>query len=747
MKKFWRIFLMAFLLVGLITACDDETYEEPLDEEESSFFEEDAENEPDTFEEDEEANADEPERVVEEDIYTHSSGRFSLVPFSDEFEEDEYGVYFYDNDTSFYVMFFENVDELTKSTADDQAGLFLELLVDEFDLTQFAGVVDEYSFEAEFDYSFEDENGDTFEGQGTILLTQDADFNTYALILFSDNAGQKWSAAVDSFFTYTFEMDVAENSGGNSSSSSNSNSSSSSSSSAAAGGTDSGFRPTTDGFSFENYGNEGSVVNLTAAEMERMFGPAVCANKKNGQCTLTPPAKQWMKQMNEYMDGGHCEGMAVLSTLFFYDQQNPADFGNSTPYKLKFNGNEKLQREIAYWFVTQGTYPGGEEKVNSSPAAVVKQLQETFAQGDNAQEWWVMGIYQEDFSGGHAITPYAVKDMGNGVYHVLVYDNNWPGDERYVKVNTKNNTWEYEAAINPDEDSELYKGDEDTETLEIVSVSPRLVTQDCEFCSGKGATTGRPAGVAAFQTDSGFNEIWLVGPTNLLIEDENGNRLGYDGTQFVNEIPGAEGRNMRFLQTSVWDVDNEPVYRVPVGVKFTITVDASLLTEPSTSSVAMIGPGYNLVVQDIYLDPGTKDTITVSPDGSQLSYKTEYNDAPDMIFGVETEEADYEFIVAALDIEAGAEFFVNLDLENGSLNINTTGTKEYGIYEIVMYRVDDEDEQWFNNNDIYLEPNDTAYLLFSEWEGPGSSMFIDIDYSSDGSVDETIELIDELTEE
>lgn len=135
--------------------------------------------------------------------------------------------------------------------------------------------------------------------------------------------------------------------------------------------------------------------------------------------------------------------------------------------------------------------------------------------------------------------------------------------------------------------------------------------------------------------------------------------------------------------------------------------------------------------------------ITISPDGSQLAYSAEYNDAPDMIFGVETPGADYEFIVAALDIEAGAEFVVELDTEKGQLSINTDNTTEYGIYEIVMNRIDEKGEFWFNNNDIYLEPGDTAYLLYSEWEGPGNSIFIDIDYGSDGSIDETIELIDE----
>jgi hypothetical protein len=118
-----------------------------------------------------------------------------------------------------------------------------------------------------------------------------------------------------------------------------------------------------------------------------------------------------------------------------------------------------------------------------------------------------------------------------------------------------------------------------------------------------------------------------------------------------------------------------------------------------------------------------------------------------MIFGVVTPEADYEFIVAALDIEVGTEFTVKLDLEQGDLSINTNSAIDYGTYEIVMDRIDDDGEQWFSNDDIYLEPGDTAYLNFLEWDGPGSSMYIDIDYGSDNTLDETIELPDEYEAE
>ena len=60
----------------------------------------------------------------------------------------------------------------------------------------------------------------------------------------------------------------------------------------------SGFDPSVDAFGFENYGGEPGTVNLTTVEMQRMYGDEVCANLADG-CTLSPPARQWMEQMNQ----------------------------------------------------------------------------------------------------------------------------------------------------------------------------------------------------------------------------------------------------------------------------------------------------------------------------------------------------------------------------------------------------------------------------------------------------------------
>jgi hypothetical protein len=111
------------------------------------------------------------------------------------------------------------------------------------------------------------------------------------------------------------------------------------------------------GFAFENYGNEKNYWQLTPTEVERMFGERVCLSKINDECILTPLGEQWMKQKNEIMGNGHCDGMAALSLLFYLNQLKVEDFGGSSVNSLQLEGNQRLQREIAYWWATQATEP------------------------------------------------------------------------------------------------------------------------------------------------------------------------------------------------------------------------------------------------------------------------------------------------------------------------------------------------------------------------------------------------------
>lgn len=505
---------------------------------------------------------------------------------------------------------------------------------------------------------------------------------------------------------------------------------------------DLGFRPDIDGFSFENYGGQGET-NLTSNDLWRMFGDRACASIQDDQCELTPPGEQWLQQINEAMTGGHCEGMAVLSKLFYIGQADVGAFGASSVPELEIAGNELLQREIAYWWATQATQPARSGIVEQTPSGVVNTLLTSFAAGPSGSDQYALGIYMRDHTGGHAITPYAVEDRGDGIYWIMVYDNNYPGQARAIEVDTNNDTWSYSGSTNPAEAEGYYEGDASTFTLELAPIEPRLAQQECPFCDEP--ASARVSGLMFQANQTEYNEIWLEGDADLLITDIEGRSVGFKDGIFVNEIDGSLS-NANKYGVSVWDVNAEPVYYIPTTIDFTISIDGTQLSEPSNTTLTMIGPGYALEVSDIILEPGQVDTLDVSPDGSLISYRTESGETPFLLVAVETDGADYQFGVYGEAMAPGEALNLSLDTREGWLSVDTIDNSESGSYSLLVSRYDEQGEQVFGAEGISLDPDDVLYVDYLLWPGNGEAMSLDLDIGGDGTVDETLQ-VDDITDE
>jgi hypothetical protein len=86
-----------------------------------------------------------------------------------------------------------------------------------------------------------------------------------------------------------------------------------------------GFSVKRDGFSFENFGGTFNDSRVSTDTIVRMFGKeAACVDARTA-CVLKPGAAAWARSVNEAMDAGRCEGMAVTSQLFFMGVLKPQD--------------------------------------------------------------------------------------------------------------------------------------------------------------------------------------------------------------------------------------------------------------------------------------------------------------------------------------------------------------------------------------------------------------------------------------
>lgn len=526
---------------------------------------------------------------------------------------------------------------------------------------------------------------------------------------------------------------------------------------------DSGFRPGANGFSFENYGNDIEPVNLTAAEMRRLFGDGVCADLDEGSedesCLLTPAAEEYMDQANEVMGGGHCEGMAVLSLLFYVNGQSPSAFGGDDVTSLD-QANELLQREIAYWFITQSTTPASEGITNGeTPSAIVDMLIEAFETGYKSPDAvsYTLGIYAPGFRDGHAITPYAIIDRGDDVVWIMVYDNNYPDEERFVEVNRAENTWSYIGSTNPSEEENEYQGDAETGTLELALTAPRLGLQECSFCLDT-ETSDQPeqttptliptqedeSEVEAEDTD--FIEVHFEGEGDLLIVGASEDDLiGYVEGEFINTFPGADFTPRKSTLT---EDDPEPIYMIPAGLEFTITLtgvedpDADEAAADETSAIVLFGPGYVLEVSEIILTPGETDLLYVSDDNVGLTYVPAGVESPWLTIGLETESDDYLFTIKGTEIEQDGLINFYIDAEAQQLVLDTTGNLEAGTYTLEFDRRGEDGESVFSAEDVPLDPDDTIYVNYATWTGENGTLELEIDAGGDGEIDETVTLSD-----
>jgi len=504
---------------------------------------------------------------------------------------------------------------------------------------------------------------------------------------------------------------------------------------------DLGFRPEVNGFQFENYGKS-DAKNLTPAEVQRIYGDSVCASKTNDQCTLTPPAEQWMTQQNQAMDGGHCFGFSVTALRLFAGLIKPADYGGTTAIDLPLSGNEALQREIAYSFVFQGFDPVRNGVIAGTPNEVLDKLIAILKAGPQAPDIYTIGFFRADGQGGHAVTPFAVENRGNGVYAVSIYDNNYPKETRAILFDRNANTWNYTTTTNPAEPTSDYRGTADSKSLFLFPTTPGLSQQACTFCAG--STSGSQGSMLAAAATQ-YNELYLDGDpavhAHLLLTDESGKQYGYlpDG-KFVTDLPGVKSER---TFSGLDDDTPEPTYFVPTGKAFQVTIDGTPLKEADLTDVTLIGPGYDLGVFDIGLDPGQQDTLSFAADGNGLSYQTESSESPSIVFGVQLDGADFEFEVKGVDVAGGGTINANLETKDGWLTIDTDGTEAEGQYSLILSRFDDNGEQTFEHDNITLGPTDLMYIYYAKWSGNGTGLEVGIDRGSDGTIDETLDLTDE----
>ncbi len=525
------------------------------------------------------------------------------------------------------------------------------------------------------------------------------------------------------------------------------------------------FDPKINGFGFKNYKNDGEKWknDIAADDLIRMFGvKAVCKSGDSAKnCVMKAAARKWIEYYLEAMNIGHCEGIGVASLrmktgLPFKKRVSPANFQTEAKSPFNLRLDQSIENYIAYYWITQTfdeiTLPT-KKTAERGPVELAKML---IASMNDRKDTYLLGLKKYEkgrIFDGHAIAPFAVEDAGNQ-YKIHVYDNNFPGETRYLFINkTGTQRWSYSSASNPKAKPD-YVGDITTKTLDLTATSWRegrcfdaSFANDGDKAVGCGVETAmlnRPLfTVASFQTASDEDgedaEFFLTGEGDMLVTDGSGGRIGYDPktNRFYEEI---EDGNAKLLIGGL-GLDL-PHYTLPyeeTEQPYTIVFSGRNLTRESNLDFVFAAPGFTVGFDGIRLDPNETLTATISHDGEQITFTASGDgETPEVFYAFDAdddENASYITTIEGIELTAGKRLTYDFDFENGKLFFSDDDGNEDN-FDIELMRINaDGTEQEYKQDNLDIGKADKYEMDFGDWDGTGSMCFKD-DEDGDGFDDE-----------
>jgi len=440
------------------------------------------------------------------------------------------------------------------------------------------------------------------------------------------------------------------------------------------------------------------------------------------------------------MDGGHCEGMSVTSLHMFHSIVDPNAFGAPTTNDLSFDGNTKLQEEIAYWWATQTTEPTISSTITGKPSDVLKLISASLNQGKAASVFYDLGIYMADGSGGHAVTPVSITDLGNGKYGLNIYDNNWPNELRTIKVDIKAEHWSYQASQNPKQADSLYSGD----TLEITPSNQRLVPQTCDFCSSKGTKsslkgTSRKSTfiLRASSKSRSTRKIKASKKGSTLFVTPDGKRIGYLNGQLINEIAGATIRVFKSAPT-VWDNRGMPIISIPEGVAVTLNI----ASDPTYNyHISAFGDGKVVKVSNLSVSDTKSSELNFGNTIKSVKIKSSVKTKTDIFVGDEVSTNNKDTATQFSDVEIPADGEANVTADDTTDEYSIGGTVD-GNFGINVVQTDAAGAVAFSNAAVKLRKGSIVSFKLDSVNKEGAALDVEVDQNGDGTTDQQATLTD-----
>lgn len=412
-----------------------------------------------------------------------------------------------------------------------------------------------------------------------------------------------------------------------------------------------GLTPERDGFAFPNFGAGVSPEELDGADLVEMFGGSsdVCKGGVVDPCVPTAEAAVWARMVNLARQSGHCEGFAVLAASRFAAKEEKST--------IELTQVPDVTNGIIRAFATQYLPSVQAETAEWSKKSLSDKVEALRADLSDGKADYSIGVYTKE--GGHAVLPYAIESLGDGGYRIAVYDSNWPGQKRFIDVDTSEESWTFSySGKDPESDPDAWTGS--PADFDLTSMEKRL-NGNCPFC---GSDTGVQKTILVLRS---ADASWSVStPDGELSPDTRDASFGT-----ARPVKSAES-GVPVDYVVVIDADKPATFNLPAATRVTgvtpnaavdfdaptgaesgvvIAADTISSTDPAVvvtmasgdlaatanGADTRIAVGENAITAEVTTLGGEKITQTVDAETPAVEIKTEGN--PDLPAGIAYEVA------------------------------------------------------------------------------------------------------------
>lgn len=387
--------------------------------------------------------------------------------------------------------------------------------------------------------------------------------------------------------------------------------------------------------------------------------------------------------------------------------------------------DEELRQVLARYQITQWANPyelrwQTEYSQNSTSAgaidALIRMLQ------NKAAVQGIVVIETPDHTASHALTPVALEKLG-GVWKVWVnnsnFDENNPQGYEYIQVNLaedQNGQWRWIKI-----DGSVLSGDDTTHTLYVVPLD--VIYGPQEF-------------VIHTQGPSS-DQVWVNGNASALITNEDGERIGYIGGEFVNEIDGASA--MPVIGGS--ERPSMPVFNLPGAGVYTIELVELAGSVQPEASIGYFGAQSVITVSGIDLSAGAKDTLTFEASDSSLIYHSLAGQSLSVALVFDEASQSLRMAWNEIALPSGGQFDISTDVASQEFTYTQSSP---GTYSLDVNSSSSDGEKVFKHSAIEIPAGVWHTYALSRWERNGM-FWIFIDEDGDGKQDGDLKLQNQTT--